>query len=423
MQGNKMQLSEQLQRIYNTKSIMATLPHHLRAQVLRDCAEALQERENAILDANKRDLAFAKTLNLSSAMLERLALDSKKIKNMAESLRQIADFPDPLNKVLGGFSNHCGLEIQKVSVPLGVIAIIYESRPNVTSDVAALCFKSGNACVLKGGKEAQNSNEAIIAAFYAVLEKHDLPKDCMVLLPAMKDREELKELLSAKDSIDLVIPRGGEGLISFVSEHAKIPVIKQDKGVCHIFAEQSCKVSDSIAVIVNAKTSRPSVCNACETLLVDSAFAESFLPQVATALCEKGTLLKGCKKSCAILSKHAIPCSVIPMQDYHKEYGENILNLRVVDGIKGALEHIAEFSSGHSETILSENYSLIEQFFNAVDSACVYANASTRFSDGGEFGYGAEVGISTAKLHARGPMGVESLTIYKYKIRGNYQVR
>ena len=423
MQGNKMQLSEQLRRICDTKSIMATLPHHLRAQVLRDCAEALQERENAILDANKRDLAFAKTLNLSSAMIERLALDSKKIKNMAESLRQIADFPDPLNKVLGGFSNHCGLEIQKVSVPLGVIAIIYESRPNVTSDVAALCFKSGNACVLKGGKEAQNSNEAIIAAFYAVLEKHDLPKDCMVLLPAMKDREELKELLSAKDSIDLVIPRGGEGLISFVSEHAKIPVIKQDKGVCHIFAEQSCKVSDSIAVIVNAKTSRPSVCNACETLLVDSAFAESFLPQVATALCEKGTLLKGCKKSCAILSKHAIPCSVIPMQDYHKEYGENILNLRVVDGIKGALEHIAEFSSGHSETILSENYSLIEQFFNAVDSACVYANASTRFSDGGEFGYGAEVGISTAKLHARGPMGVESLTIYKYKIRGNYQVR
>ena len=423
MQGNKMQLSEQLQRIYNTKSIMATLPHHLRAQVLRDCAEALQERENAILDANKRDLAFAKTLNLSSAMIERLALDSKKIKNMAESLRQIADFPDPLNKVLGGFSNHCGLEIQKVSVPLGVIAIIYESRPNVTSDVAALCFKSGNACVLKGGKEAQNSNEAIIAAFYAVLEKHDLPKDCMVLLPAMKDREELKELLSAKDCIDLVIPRGGEGLISFVSEHAKIPVIKQDKGVCHIFAEQSCKVSDSIAVVVNAKTSGPSVCHACETLLVDSTFAESFLPQVAVALCEKGTLLKGCKKSCAILSKHAIPCSVIPMQDYHKEYGENILNLRVVDGIKGALEHIAEFSSGHSETILSENYSLIEQFFNAVDSACVYANASTRFTDGGEFGYGAEVGSSTAKLHARGPMGVESLTIYKYKIRGNYQVR
>ena len=423
MQGKVMQLSEQLRRICDTKSIMATLPHHLRAQVLRDCAEALQERENAILDANKRDLAFAKTLNLSSAMIERLALDSKKIKNMAESLRQIADFPDPLNKVLGGFSNHCGLEIQKVSVPLGVIAIIYESRPNVTSDVAALCFKSGNACVLKGGKEAQNSNEAIIAAFYAVLEKHDLPKDCMVLLPAMKDREELKELLSAKDCIDLVIPRGGEGLISFVSEHAKIPVIKQDKGVCHIFAEQSCKVSDSIAVVVNAKTSRPSVCNACETLLVDSTFAESFLPQVAVALCEKGTLLKGCKKSCAILSKHAIPCSVIPMQDYHKEYGENILNLRVVDGIKGALEHIAEFSSGHSETILSENYSLIEQFFNAVDSACVYANASTRFSDGGEFGYGAEVGISTAKLHARGPMGVESLTIYKYKIRGNYQVR
>lgn len=418
-----MQLSEQLRRICDTKSVMATLPHHLRAQVLRDCAEALNQREQEILDANKRDLAFAKTLNLSAAMLERLALDSKKIANMAESLHQIADFPDPLNRVLGGFSNHCGLEIQKVSVPLGVIAIIYESRPNVTSDVAALCFKSGNACVLKGGKEAQNSNEAIMAAFYAVLEKHHLPKDCMLLLPAMKNREELKELLSAKGLIDLVIPRGGEGLISFVSEYAKIPIIKQDKGVCHIFAEQTCKISDAIAVIVNAKTSRPSVCNACETLLVDSAFAEDFLPQVATALCAKGTILKGCAKSCQILSAHVIPCSAIPMQDYHKEYGENILNLRVVSGITGALEHIAEFSSGHSEAILSENYSLIEQFFNAVDSACVYANASTRFSDGGEFGYGAEVGISTSKLHARGPMGVESLTIYKYKIRGNYQVR
>ena len=423
MQGKVMQLSEQLRRICDTKSMMASLPHHLRAQVLRDCAEALKQREQKILDANKRDLAFAKTLNLNAAMLERLALDSKKIANMAESLYQIADFPDPLNRVLGGFSNHCGLEIQKVSVPLGVIAIIYESRPNVTSDVAALCFKSGNACVLKGGKEAQNSNEAIIEAFYAVLEKHHLPKDCMILLPAMRDREELKDLLSAKGLIDLVIPRGGEGLISFVSEYAKIPIIKQDKGVCHIFAEQTCKISDSIAVIVNAKTSRPSVCNACETLLVDSAFAESFLPQVAAALCAKGTILKGCAKSCQILSAHAIPCSVIPMQDYHKEYGENILNLRIVSGITGALEHIAAFSSGHSEAILSENYSLIEQFFNAVDSACVYANASTRFSDGGEFGYGAEIGISTSKLHARGPMGVESLTIYKYKIRGNYQVR
>ena len=210
MQGKVMQLSEQLRRICDTKSMMASLPHHLRAQVLRDCAEALKQREQKILDANKRDLAFAKTLNLNAAMLERLALDSKKIANMAESLYQIADFPDPLNRVLGGFSNHCGLEIQKVSAPLGVIAIIYESRPNVTSDVAALCFKSGNACVLKGGKEAQNSNEAIIEAFYAVLEKHHLPKDCMILLPAMRDREELKDLLSAKGLIDLVIPRGGE---------------------------------------------------------------------------------------------------------------------------------------------------------------------------------------------------------------------
>lgn len=418
-----MSLQEQLQKTQVAKRVLSTLPHDIRKEFLRKCAEVLLKMESKILKANAKDLELAKSLNLSSSMLERLELDSKKLANMAESLRQIADFPDPLNKVIGGFGNHCDLKIEKISVPLGVIAVIYESRPNVTSDVAALCFKSGNACILKGGKEAQNSNEAIMEVFYRVLGEFGLSKDCMVLFPSMKNRDELKEILNAKGLIDLVIPRGGEGLISFVSENARIPVIKQDKGVCHIFAHHTCKQESAISVIVNAKTSRPSVCNACETLLLDSSFAEEFLPKVARELREKGTLLRGCARSCEILKESNIECEQISLSEYHREYGENILNLRVVDGLSGALEHINTFSSGHSDAILSEDYSVIEEFLNAVDSACVYVNASTRFSDGGEFGYGAEVGISTSKLHARGPMGVESLTSYKYKIRGNYQVR
>lgn len=418
-----MSLQEQLHKTKESKKILATLPHQTRIRFLYDCADLLLESQSAILDANQKDLSAAKELDLSSAMLERLELNPKKILAMVESLRQIADFPDPLNRILSGFTNHCGLRIEKVSAPLGVIATIYESRPNVTSDVAALCFKSGNACILKGGKEAQRSNEAIMQTFHQMLKKYQLPLDCMVLLPFMKNREELKELLSAKDSIDLVIPRGGEGLISFVSENAKVPVIKHDKGVCHIFAHHTCKIPESIAVIVDAKTSRPSTCNACETLLVERVFAKEFLPQVAESLKQKGTILKGDEESCAILKASGIVCEQIPLEDYYIEYGENILNLRIVKDIEEAIGHIEKFGSGHSEAILSEDYSTIEYFLNAVDSACVYANASTRFSDGGEFGYGAEVGISTSKIHARGPMGVESLTIYKYKVYGKGQVR
>lgn len=418
-----MNLQEQLQKTKASKSILASLSHNVRIEFLRDCADLLLESQKIILEANQKDLEIAKGLKLSSAMMERLELNPKKLAGMAESLRQIADFSDPLNKILGGFTNHCGLRIQKISVPLGVIATIYESRPNVTSDVAALCFKSGNACVLKGGKEAQRSNEAIMQVFHQILRKYNLPLDCMVLLPFMKDREELKELLSAKDFIDLLIPRGGEGLIAFVTEYAKMPIIKHDKGVCHIFAHHTCKIPESIAVIVNAKTSRPSTCNTCETLLIDSVFAQEFLPKVAESLKQKGTILKGDKESCEILEVCGIECEQIPLQDYHIEYGENILNLRIVNGILEAIEHIEKFGSGHSEAILSEDYSAIEHFLNAVDSSCVYANASTRFSDGGEFGYGAEVGISTSKIHARGPMGVESLTTYKYKVYGNGQVR
>ena len=418
-----MHLVEQLKKAKEAKDILSALPHRTRQDFLRECAKNLLEAQDEILRANAKDLANAKDKNLSKAMLERLELDFKKIENMAKSLCEIADFSDPLNRVLSGFSNHCDLKIEKVSVPLGVIAIIYESRPNVTSDTAGLCFKSGNACVLKGGKEAQNSNEAIIKAFYKALCKYNLPLESIILLPSMQNREDLKELLNAEKFVDLVIPRGGEGLISFVNTHSKIPLIKHDKGVCHIFAHRSASESLAISVIVNAKTSRPSTCNACETLLVDSCFADTFLPQVGEALQKKDTILKGCEMTCAILEKAKIPCEKIGLEAYHIEYNDNILNIRIVDGLEGALAHIREFSSGHSEAILCEDYSIAEAFLERVDSACVYVNASTRFSDGGEFGYGAEVGISTSKLHARGPMGVETLTTYKYKIRGNGQVR
>lgn len=420
---NPQNLTQHLQNAKKAKDILSQLPHCVRQSFLRESAKNLLDLEKTILKANQKDLKNAKTLNLSSAMLERLTLDSKKIHLMAKSLCEIADFPDPLNRILDGFSNYCDLKIQKVSVPLGVIAIIYESRPNVTSDTAGLCFKSGNVCILKGGKEAQHSNEAIIQAFYKSLKSHNLPKEAITLLPSLKNREELKQILAAKDFIDLVIPRGGEGLINFVSEFAKMPIIKHDKGVCHIFVHHSCKQDLAIRVIVNAKTSRPSVCNACETLLIDSLFAREFLPKIAQALHQKGTILKGCKECCAILKQSQIPCEKIALKSYHQEYNDNILNLRIVKDLREALKHIQEFGSGHSEAILSEDYSVAEEFLNQVDSACVYVNASTRFSDGGEFGYGAEVGISTAKIHARGPMGVDTLTTYKYKIRGNGQIR
>ncbi|MDE5592155.1 MAG: glutamate-5-semialdehyde dehydrogenase [Helicobacter sp.] len=418
-----MKLHQILKKSKEATNFIANLPNNIRQNLLKECAELLEKNAEKILQANAKDLKNAKELNLNKSMIERLSLDNKKILNLADSLRKIADFQDPLNRILDGFTHANGLDIQRVSVPIGVIAIIYESRPNVTSDTAALCLKSGNVCILKGGKEAQNSNEAIMQCFHDALAKYNLPLDAITLLPSMQNREDLKELLHAKDYIDVIIPRGGEGLINFVSEHSKIPVIKHDKGICHIYAHHSCKIQDSIAIIINAKTSRPSTCNACETLLVDQCFAKDFLPKVALALKSKGTLLKGCEESHNILKDKDIECELITTEAYHTEYNDNILNLKVVPNFKEALLHIKTYGSGHSDAILCEDYTLAEEFLNQIDSACVYVNASTRFSDGEEFGYGAEVGISTARIHARGPMGIESLTTYKYKIRGNGQIR
>ncbi|PZT48996.1 glutamate-5-semialdehyde dehydrogenase [Helicobacter valdiviensis] len=418
-----MELLPDFLKIKRAKEILGQLSSSQRRDFLLDCADNLLSLKEEILNANAKDLQKAQENNLNASMCARLRLDSKKIEVMANSLREIANYKDPLNRVMEGFSNHCGLKIEKVSVPLGVVAIIYESRPNVTSDTAGLCFKSGNVAILKGGKEAQNSNEAIIQAFFGALKKHSLPQECITLLKSMQNREELKEILELEGLIDLVIPRGGEGLIKFVSTYAKMPVIKQDKGVCHIYAHKTCNQSQAIEIVINAKTSYPSACNACETLLIDREIAKEFLNKCALALKEKDVQLKGTKECCEVLNGCGILCEEIGESAFNNEYGENIINLKIVENLSEALVHISTFSSGHSEAILCEDYSIAEEFLNKVDSACVYVNASTRFSDGGEFGYGAEVGISTSKLHARGPMGVEALTSYKYKIRGDGQIR
>ncbi|WP_442766075.1 glutamate-5-semialdehyde dehydrogenase, partial [Sulfurospirillum cavolei] len=298
-----------------------------------------------------------------------------------------------------------------------VIGIIYESRPNVTSDTAALCFKSGNACVLKGGKEALHSNRAIAALLQAVLRNNRLPEEIISLLPDAS-REGVAKLIKMDRYVDLIIPRGGEALIRYVSENATVPVVKHDKGVCHTYVDRDADHERAVAIVLNAKCQRPSACNSLETLLVHEAIAETFLPRMKEALDRAGTHVKGCEKTQELL--HVERASD---EDYHTEHLSNALNIKIVANVDAAIAHIAAYGSSHSEAILSDNYSVVERFLNEVDAAAVYANASTRFTDGGEFGFGAEVGISTNKLHARGPMGINDLTTYKFKVYGQGQIR
>jgi glutamate-5-semialdehyde dehydrogenase len=380
-------------------------------------AVALEMNAEAILDANARDMAYANEAALSDALKDRLFLDRKRIGAMAEALEEIAALKNPVGRILDGWVNPNGLKIEKVSVPIGVIGVIYESRPNVTSDVAALCFKSGNIAILKGGKEAAHSNEAIAVALQEVLIKHGLPKEAVAMLPD-SSREGVDKLIKMDRYIDLIIPRGGEALIRHVSENATVPVVKHDKGLCHIFVEKSADLAKATPILINAKTQRPGVCNAMETLLVDKELAALYLPEVKKAFDAKGTQLRGCSETLKFIDVRAAT-----EEDWDTEYLDNILSIRVVGGVEEAIAHIARHGSGHSDAILSENYHAIERFLNEVDSAAVYANASTRFTDGAAFGFGAEVGISTNKLHARGPMGINDLTTYKFKLTGNGQIR
>ncbi|HRM77225.1 MAG TPA: glutamate-5-semialdehyde dehydrogenase [Aliarcobacter cryaerophilus] len=410
-------MKEFLQKAKESSRVVATLSTAIKNKTLLEFADALEENSCFIIEENIKDMKLARELDLSSAMQDRLYLNDSRIQDMANAIRQIASQTEPVGRVLDGWLTKDNLNIQKVSIPIGVIAIIYESRPNVTSDTAALCFKSGNVCVLKGGKEAENSNRAIAKIIQDVLEKNNLPKEIVSLLPD-SSREGVAKLIVEDKYVDLIVPRGGEALIKFITQNSSIPVIKHDKGVCHTFIDKDANATKSINIVVNAKCQRPSACNSLETLLVHEEIASYILPGIQEELSAHGTILKGCPKTLEY-----IKIAPAKEEDFYIEYLENILNIKVVENLNEAIEHISKHGSGHSEAILSENYTAINKFLNEVDAACVYANASTRFTDGGEFGLGAEVGISTNKLHSRGPMGINDLTTFKYKIYGQGQVR
>jgi len=386
-------------------------------RILREMAEALRKSSDEIIQENAKDMQAGEENNLSSALMDRLFLDEKRIDAMAVAIEEIAALKEPVGRVLDGWVTEDGLKIEKVSIPIGVIGIIYESRPNVTSDTAALCFKSSNVCVLKGGKEAEFSNRVIAKVLQGVLAKNSLPTSLISLIPD-SSREGVNKLIKMDKYVDLIIPRGGAALIKHVTENATVSVVKHDKGQCHTYIDKDAKIDNAIAIALNAKVQRPGVCNAMETLLVDSAIAKETLPKLKVAFDAAHTELKGCKETQAL-----IDVAEATDEDFDTEYLANILNIRVVDGVNGAIEHIVRFGSGHSEAIITENISTADVFLNSIDAAAVYVNASTRFTDGGAFGFGAEVGISTNKLHARGPMGIEGLTTYKFKIYGSGQTR
>lgn len=388
-------------------------------EALMKIADSLEQSAPEILAANETDMKNAAANNIKETMLDRLRLDEKRIQSMADGVRQVAQLPDPV----GGFdevvNNPKGMYIAKKRVPLGVIGIIYEARPNVTADAAALCLKSGNVCVLRGGKEAINSNMAIAKAMRSALKSANFPEDavCFVSDPG---RESATQMMKMNKYIDVLIPRGGAGLIKSVVENATVPVIETGVGNCHVYIDDFADLEMGAKIIENAKCSRPSVCNAAENLLVAQSVAEKFLPMAKARLDKYNTELRGDSRARAILGEDVKMASD---EDYYTEFLDYILAVKVVSGIDEAIEFINEHSTGHSEAIVTQNYSNALDFQNRVDSAAVYVNASTRFTDGGEFGFGAEIGISTQKLHARGPVGLNGLTSTKYVILGNGQIR
>ncbi|WP_066407659.1 glutamate-5-semialdehyde dehydrogenase [Aliarcobacter skirrowii] len=410
-------MREFLEKAKKSSHIISTLQTSIKNHALLQMADALVQNTNFLIDENKKDLEVAKSLNLSSAMIDRLLLNEKRVEEMANAIRQIAGQTEPVGRVLDGWLTKDNLHIQKVSIPIGVIGIIYESRPNVTSDTAALCFKSGNVCVLKGGKEAENSNKAIASILQEVLIANSLPKEAISLLPD-SSREGVAKLIVEDKFVDLIVPRGGEALIKFISKNSTIPVVKHDKGICHTYVDKSADLKKAIKIVINAKCQRPSACNSLETLLVHEDIYKKFLKDLEPELKVYNVQIKACEKA-----REVINAEQISKQDFDIEYLDQILNIKIVNSLDEAIEHIVKHGSGHSEAILSEDYSAVNKFLDKVDAACVYANASTRFTDGGEFGLGAEVGISTNKLHSRGPMGINDLTTFKYKIYGEGQTR
>jgi glutamate-5-semialdehyde dehydrogenase len=392
-------------------------------------ADALEKNSAAIKAANAEDMEFAASHGLSNAMLDRLKLDDQRITGMARGLREVAALPDPVGKILDERVRPNGLRLQKISTPIGVVVIIYESRPNVTADAASLCFKSGNATILRGGKEALNSNQIIARTMIEAGQKAlaQFPQHAIQVVP-VPDREAIPILLSLTQYVDLCMPRGGESLIRAVADCSKVPVIKHYKGVCHVFVDADADLQMAGEIAMNAKVQRPGVCNAMETLLVDKAVAGQFLPAIGARLFEKHVEIRGDQATHDYLQSelaHFPSAKFKPVaeQDYLTEYNDYILNVRVVDGVRSAIDHINFYGSAHSDSIVTKNEARARQFLNEVDSAAVYWNASTRFTDGGEFGMGAEIGISTDKIGARGPMGLDELTSYKWLGLGSGQVR
>jgi len=379
-------------------------------------ADLLWENREYLLSENKKDIEGAVANGISKAMLDRLTLTNERIAGIAEGIRKLCSLADPIGEG-EVFSRPNGMEIKKIKVPLGVVGVIFEARPNVCADIAALCIKSGNCAVLRGGRECINTNLATEALAKNALEKAGLSKDCIQVIP-FTDREGANALMQMRGLCDVLIPRGGKGLIKNVTENSEVPVIETGAGNCHIYVHSDADLEMALRVIENAKVSRPSVCNAAETVLVNSAIAENFLPRLSEVFERCSVEIRGCEGVSSI-----IPCKKASEEDWETEYNDLICAVRVVDSIEAAIEHINKYSTGHSEAIITDSRAAADKFTSLVDSACVYVNASTRFTDGGEFGYGAEVGIATQKLHARGPMGLFALTTVKYIINGNGQIR
>lgn len=388
-------------------------------EALRAMAAALQNPENRsrILEANGTDLRLAEEGGMSPSMLDRLALNPGRLDAMAKGILDVAAWEDPVGRILDGNTLPNGLQVRRVTVPLGVIGMIFEARPNVTSDAAALCLKAGSAVILRGGKEAYHSNRAITDVLCAAVESVGLPGESVQLVDDTS-RKSAVELMELTEYLDVLIPRGGAGLIRTVKENSRVPVIETGVGNCHVYVDDTADLTMACEIIYNAKTSRPSVCNAIETVLVHKEIAEKFLPMMAEKLAEKQVELRGCART-----QQIIPCTPATEEDWAKEYLDYILAVRVVDSLDDAIDHIAAYSTHHSDCIVTKSLDSAGQFTARVDSAAVYVNASTRFTDGGEMGLGAEIGISTQKLHARGPMGLNQLVSYKYIIEGNGQVR
>ncbi len=396
--------------------ILGTATTRQKNQALEAIARTLDEQRAAILEANHKDMAAA--VDLDSALLDRLSLDDDRIDAMIAGLTQIISLPDPVGSVEEITIQPSGIEVGKMRVPLGVIGIIYESRPNVTIDAAALCLKSGNACLLRGGSEAIHSNTAIAACITQGLKAAGLAPECVQVL-ARTDREIVDHLIQSSHYLDVIIPRGGKGLIKHISEVANVPVIKHLDGICHTYIDAEADVEMSIKIAFNAKTRRYGVCNAMETLLVHEAIAEQVLPELARLYQEKGVELRGCPKTCALIKG----IRAAQAEDWATEYLDAILSIRVVDNMAQAMAHIAEYGSGHTDAIVSQNYVTTRQFVRTVDSASVVVNASTGFADGFEYGLGAEIGISTDKFHVRGPVGLEGLTSQKFVVYGEGHIR